>query len=147
MVVAVIAVAFYSSRASRMAVAAEPAARPASHNMVPAREPEAESEPAPTTEPAVEPDRAPPDWYCICYQERVRGVPTRSTACRTTLEQCQELKDAADEGVRAFVANSVTTDCVGLRGSFPWNELGQAHLWKPSKRPGAYWSDRGCLLP
>ena len=141
---------FYTLRAQGLS-AVNPAAIP-----MQATTPPTPDSPGTPPEPVAEPEpelipHAPveplPDWYCICYQELIHGVPTRSTTCRRTSEECEDLRLAADAGVRAFVANSVTVGCTALRGAYPWSQLGSAHLWKPSARPGAYWSDRGCLLP
>ena len=88
----------------------------------------------------------PQGWYCLCYQERVSGVPTISTACRTSLEACQALRVKVQEGSRILVAGSAGA-CVEGKGSTPWVATGSPKsVWKPSKRAGSWWSPKGCFV-
>jgi len=92
-------------------------------------------------------ENAKVDWYCLCYKERIGGIPTLSTACRRTMRACNKLAQTANRGRKPFVKNSVSRWCSNVRAEYPWDSLGSQSAWKPSKRPGSWWSDRGCFLP
>jgi serine/threonine protein kinase len=87
------------------------------------------------------------NWYCLCYKETIGGVPTPSTACRRDWEACQSLTKAIESGRRPFVANSISRTCRLVRGEYPWSVFGHPRAWKPSKKAGDWWSDRGCFIP
>jgi serine/threonine protein kinase len=87
------------------------------------------------------------NWYCLCYKERIGGLPTLSTACRGDWSACQKLAQTVNGGRKPFVKDSVSRGCTLVRAEYPWDSLGSQNAWKPSKRPGSWWSDRGCFVP
>jgi len=85
-------------------------------------------------------------WHCLCYLEVVRGEPTHSTACRKTLSQCEQLHEAIDRGTKVLVKGS-GGKCLTIHGDYPWLATRtNQKFWLPSKKAGAWWSSRGCLL-
>lgn len=90
-------------------------------------------------------------WYCLCYQERVQGVPTHATACRPSREMCDELTRKVKRGSSILVPDSVSVTCQERRGIAPWKTFkkrgANRALWRPSSHPGAWWSPGGCFLP
>lgn len=92
-------------------------------------------------------ERRKTNWYCLCYQERVKGTPTLSTACRSDWSACDKLATTIDSGRSPFVKGSISRSCTHVRAEHPWDVLGSAYAWKPSKKSGSWWSDRGCFIP
>lgn len=118
--------------------------QPGEPDPLPAPASEAGRDTGSAAEPGLSPEL---EWWCLCYEEVLDGVPTSSTACRKTLKACDKITEAIRTGRHPFVAGSISRPCTTVRGKRPWDALGQFEAWKPSSREGNYWSDRGCLLP
>ena len=90
-------------------------------------------------------------WHCLCYQERVQGVPTHATACRPTKEMCIDLANKVKRGSSILVPGSLSVSCQERKGPAPWKTFqkrgSNRALWRPSSHPGAWWSPGGCYLP
>lgn len=98
------------------------------------------------TPPELPVEVAEPKWYCLCYGEFVRGVRTSCTACRASWGECSGLADAVRSGRKPFIPGSLSRGCTEKEGSHPAEIMGNYDLWKPSSKPGAWWSTAGCLL-
>ena len=92
-------------------------------------------------------DQAPPmTWYCLCYKEKIRGVPQKSTACRRSYSDCDKLERKIERGTRILVKGSQTS-CMPIVGSHPSDGSNQDRtLWQESKRAASWWSPNGCLI-
>ena len=86
-------------------------------------------------------------WHCLCYQERVRGVATQSTACRKTAKECWQLHGKIDYGTQLLVEDSQGESCYQVQGDHPHNGTRSSKSqWRRSKKSGSWWSPQGCLL-
>ena len=85
-------------------------------------------------------------WYCVCYKERVNGVPTVSTACRSSSKACLALQAKIQRGSKFLVAGSAG-ECAEVDGNMPWNATHSSQYdWRPSKKAGSWWSPQGCFV-
>ena len=83
----------------------------------------------------------------MCYQERYQGAPTEVTTCRASAKACHRLAQRVKRGTSVLIAKSQSRSCTAFSGAHPAVQLGKRSAWIPSKKPGAWWTPAGCLLP
>jgi serine/threonine protein kinase len=88
-------------------------------------------------------------WWCVCYQERVRGTAMRSTACRRSKDLCVALENKITlTGSQALVKGSVSASCQFIEGTHPSQHTASLLSdWKASKSNVGWWSPKGCFVP
>jgi hypothetical protein len=93
-------------------------------------------------------------WYCLCYDERSNPYSNNyrlSTACRQSLNRCEKLSYRIVHGTRLMKSGENFRSCTRVGKSNHPSDLltgigGQFNNWKDSQYPGAFWSDKGCLI-
>jgi hypothetical protein len=70
-------------------------------------------------------------WWCICYKS---NGGADHTACRRQYSECESLREMVQTtGSGAIVQGSAHPgSCQGVRGSYPWEQLGHREAWRPS---------------